>query len=106
MFCLIIWFVIYLVHAQVAFVQPHIKADAYIAPRDCPLVRYEAGADAISCACAAKNYKFTEANKYGFTYLARRNNAYYRIGNDAVEIAEYAQGICTRHMVVHGVFHQ
>ena len=70
------------------FVHPHIKTSAYIAPPGCPLISREVryNPKEIPCACAAKQYEFADAEKYGFVYLTRRNHKFYRIGNDAVEI--------------------
>lgn len=88
------------------FVQPHIKAPPYIAPSGCSAAEYGEGAGKIPCPCADVKYEFSEARKYGFIFLGRRNNAYYRVGNDAVEIVKEPPNECTYRFVVRDTFYQ
>jgi hypothetical protein len=70
------------------FVQPHIKAPAYVPPRGCPWARGKdiSNSTEISCSCAAKQYEFGDSKKYGLTFLTRRDHKFYRFWNDVIEI--------------------
>lgn len=88
------------------FVNPHLKVPAYTSPLGCPYHPYDYGAGKLPCSCAAEKYKFPDASKYGFLYLGRQDNEYYRIGNDAVEISKLDDDDCWYDHVEFGIFHQ
>jgi hypothetical protein len=89
------------------FVQPHIKAPAYISPAGCPSVKWGSISGHIPHACAAKEYEFTEWKKYGFTGFGRGGGSkFYRIGNDVVQIVCNSSEKCIHRAIVYNVFYQ
>ena len=89
------------------FVQPHIKSPLYVPPRGCPITKIKMLPMEMPRACAAKEYEFSEASKYGFVSFERGGDSkFYRIGNDIVQIICYHTGECVRGNIIAGAFYQ
>jgi hypothetical protein len=69
-------------------IRPVLNAEPYVWPAGCPIKKIRESED-ISCACVVAKYELMDSRERGlFPGGKRGSSAYYRIGNDAVNIAD------------------
>lgn len=84
------------------FVNPKIKAEAYVWPQGCEERKYK-NQDEIPPECENDRYYIGNGREFGWS---RAPGGYYRVGNDAVQVVclFYDQSSCTVNRIVNDVF--
>lgn len=90
------------------FVNPHIKAEAFVWPRGCPK-GVHGGIGNMPRACILEKNPIPKWWRYGFKTVGRIPSPYYRVGNSAVEVEcpkNLANDSCAEYLGYPDIYYQ